>query len=231
MMNEAEIEKLLPWYSKGLLERDQTEQVDAYLKANPEMQMQLDLIAEEADAVERIHASLGAPKPGGLDRLMADIDAIEAEKAPVSNTANSLADKCKAFFDNFSSPGMRIAAMAAALVVVIQGVIIGGLIEGGQKANVPGSVSSRFTTASGPAEAVRVDGGAVFLVSFRKDARIDAVAALLKTQSARIISGPKAGGFFELQVPSDKLPDGGAKAVVDALKAETDLVQFASVSE
>ncbi|WP_319533542.1 hypothetical protein [uncultured Cohaesibacter sp.] len=227
MTYEPEIEKLLPWYAKGLLEPQETAQVDAYLADNPEMRMQLDLIAEEDVAVEQIHASLGAPQPGGLDRLMAEIDALEAKQAPVTHAANSLASKLKGFLGNFSTPGMKFAAMAAALVVIVQGVVIGGLIEGGRDATAPGS----FTTASGPQEVMQVVDGAVFLVAFQKDARMDAVAALLKAQSARIISGPKAGGFFELEVPKNKLPEGGAKAVVEALKSNGDLIKFVSVSE
>ena len=229
MTYEPEIEKLLPWYAKGLLEPQETAQVDAYLAEHPEMRMQLDLIAEEDMAVEQIHASLGAPKPGGLDRLMAQIDTLEAQQAPVAHAATSLASKFKGFLGNFSTPGMKFAAMAAALVprVIVQGVVIGGLIEGGRQATPPGS----FATASGPQEMVEVVDGAVFLVAFQKDARMDAVAALLKAQSARIISGPRAGGFFELEVPKNKLPEGGAKAVVEALKSNGELIKFASVSE
>ena len=56
------------------------------------------------------------------------------------------------------------------------------------------------------------------------------IAKLLKVQGAVIVGGPKAGGFFEILVPTAKLPEGGAKAVLKALQDEKDLVKFASVS-
>ena len=225
MTYDPEIEKLLPWYAKGLLEPDDIDKVDVYLAAHPDMRMQLDLIAHEGAAIEQQHAALAAPGAGGLDRLLADIDALEAQKAPLANAvAGGLTSKIKAFLANFSSPGMQFAGMAAALVIVAQGVVIGGLMQSEPVA------STGYRTASGPEQSAVMDG-VVFLVAFDKDARMADVAQLLKSQSAKIIAGPKAGGFYEIQVASNALPEGGAKVILEQLRAKSDLVQFASLSQ
>ncbi|PLW78732.1 hypothetical protein [Cohaesibacter celericrescens] len=232
MTNNPEIEKLLPWYAKGLLEPEEAQRVDAYLEEHPEMRMQLGLIAEENDAIAQQHAALGAPVPGGLDRLLSDIDALEATEAPLAHsigasTIGRMVQKFKDLLASFASPGVRFAAMAAALVIVAQGVVIGGLMRDG---TAPTDVSSKFTTASGPQQATTTNG-AVFLVAFQKDARMNDVAQLLKLQSAKIIAGPKAGGFFEIMVPVNKLPEGGADGVLKSLQAQTNLVQFISINQ
>ncbi len=229
MTYDPEIEKLLPWYAKGLLEPHETEQVEAYLAANPEMRMQLDLIADEDMAIAEQHAALGAPKPGGLDRLMAGIDALEAKEAPLQTAAKGMWQRIQDVLGNLASPGMQFATAAAAVVIVAQGVIIGGLMQDNPAAPMSPSVSGPFTTASGPEQMVAEDG-ARFLVVFNGEASMADVAKFLKSQHAAIVTGPKAGGFFELLVPSAKLPEGGADAVLESLKSNKDLVKFASVS-
>ena len=238
MTYDTEIEKLLPWYAKGLLDSDDQQKVEAYLDANPEMRMQLDLIAEEDAAIEQQHNALAPPAPGGLDRLMADIDALEAREAPVahavgqaSKAGTGIVDYFKSLLASFSSPGMQFAGVAAALVIVAQAVFITSMMQGDP--GEPGAASGgkgTFKTASGPEQTVEVKG-AKFLLAFKKDAKMDDVAKLLKSQSARIVAGPKAGGFFEIVIDEAKLPEGGTKAVLDALKARKDLIGFASVSK
>ncbi|WP_114009263.1 hypothetical protein [Cohaesibacter intestini] len=230
MTYDPEIEKLLPWYAKGLLESHESEQVEAYLAANPEMRMQLDLIAEEDTAIAEQHAALGAPMPGGLDRLMAGIDALEAKEAPVQAAAKGVWQRIQDVLGNFASPGMQLAAAAAAVVIVAQGVIIGALVQTGPGAPAAPSASGQFKTASGPEQAAQ-QSGARFLIAFKSEASMADVAKLLKSQHAVIVAGPKAGGFFELMVPNTKLPEGGAEVVLKALKDSTDLVKFASVSQ
>ena len=227
MTYDPEIEKLLPWYVKGLLETDDVERVEAYLADNPQMRVQLDLIAQEDKAIADQHAALGAPMPGGLDRLLADIDAIEGEKAPIYHPTNSLAQYISEFFALFVRPGIQFAAMAAAIVIVAQGVILGTLLLGDPSAPV---TSNAYKTASGPAQATKQDG-VTFLVAFKGDASISDLAKLLKSQGAVIVSGPKAGGFFTLFVPSAKVPEEGAKVVLKALQEQKNIVKFASISQ
>ena len=227
MTYDPEIEKLLPWYAKGLLEPEESKAVDAYLTEHPEMRKQLDLIAEETVAVDQLHAALGAPAPGGLDRLMASINEMEESPASRLSNAGGLIERSKAFFGSLSSSGLQWAAMAAAVVIVGQGMIIGGLMRAmpGEEANAPS-----YKTASGPDQDALVHG-AKFLIAFKDDARMADIARLLKSQSAMIMAGPKTGGFMEIVVPTGKLPEAGIEAVLAAFKAETALVKFVSVSK
>lgn len=228
MKYDAEIEKLLPWYSKGLLSSEETKQVEDYLAQHPEMKVQLDLIAEEQLAIEQQHAALGAPQPGGLERLLADIDALEANEASLSQKTSSFMDGLSGFFASFRNPGVQLAAMAAALLIVAQGVVIGSLSTIEPIApNVPG----QFKTASGPEKSEVMVQGVKFLIAFNSNASLSDVAKLLKSISATITGGPKAGGFYEIAVLEGKLPEGGAEAVLKILQSKTDLVKFASISK
>ncbi|WP_316859907.1 hypothetical protein [uncultured Cohaesibacter sp.] len=227
MTYDPEIEKLLPWYEKGLLDPDERDRVSAYLDAHPDMRSQLVLIAEEAEAVERQHAALGAPQAGGLDRLLADIDVIEARKAPISGRASGLLSGMRRFFSSISTPSLRLAGVAAALIIVVQAIVIGGLLTSDPD---PSGTGARFVTASGP-KANASQNENVFLIAFSKTARMDAIVALLESKSARLISGPKAGGFFEIAIAEANLPEGGAKSVLADLKANKELVRFVSLSQ
>ncbi|WP_090074891.1 hypothetical protein [Cohaesibacter marisflavi] len=237
MTYDPEIEKLLPWYAKGLLEAKDQQSVESYLANHPDMRMQLGLIEEEALAVEQQHAALGAPAPGGLDRLLADIDGLQAqEEGARGNTIGffeSFREGIKRFLGNFSSPAMQLTGAAAAVVIVAQAVIIGGLMDRGTEKEA--AQVSAFTTAAGPEgaapNALAAQDVAIFLVAFNKDARMEEINALLKSLSAIIVAGPKAGGFYQIQIKKDLLPEGGDVAVQERLKANTDLVQFVSISQ
>lgn len=231
MKYDQEIEELLPWYAKDLLEPEQKARVDAYLADHPDMRIQLDLIAQEDEASQQIHASLGAPRPGGLDALMAKID---AEGAPAtqagahSSKSSSLWAYVQNFLRSFQTPGMQMAAMAAALVIVAQAVIIGGLVDPSSQ-NGQGGVGQSFKVASGKDPAV-VSSGVRLLLSFHADTKIAEITALLSKSKAKIVGGPKAGGFYEIAVSDKDLPEGGVKAL-KASFASNSTVRFVSVQK
>lgn len=231
MTYDPEIEKLLPWYAKGLLDADDAAKVEVYLDAHPEMRLQLDLIDDEMQAIEQQHAALGAPSPDGLDRLMATIDAEEQALKPVSaqikESGTGFANYLRKFVESFQRPGVQFAAMAAALIIVAQGVVIGSLMP--TEPAAPKSGGS-YVTASGPKQVAEAKG-VRFLVSFKSDARLSDISKLLKQHSATVVAGPKAGGFYEILVAQDKLPELGPDAVLKALQAEKDLIKFASISK
>ncbi len=237
MTYDPEIEKLLPWYAKGLLEAKDQQSVESYLAAHPEMRVQLELIEEEALAVEQQHAALGAPAPGGLDRLLADIDGLQAQEeqaqAGAAGLLESFREGIKRFLGNFSSPAMQLTGAVAAVVIVAQAVIIGGLMDRSVE-NVAAQVPA-FTTAAGPDAAasnvLAAQDVAIFLVAFNKDARMEEINVLLKSLSAKIVAGPKAGGFYQIQIRKDLLSEGGDVTVLERLKANPDLVQFVSISQ
>ena len=232
MTYDPEIEKLLPWYVKGLLEADDLQKVERYLAAHPDMASQLELIDQEARAVEQQHAALGAPMPGGLDRLLADIDMLERQGHRASHSdAASLAERLKGFWANFSSPAVRFTGAAAAFVIVAQTVLIGSMMAGGAGKGATPAISS-FTTAAGPQEralntAAQADWP-VFLVVFKPDATIEAISDLLQSLSAKVIAGPMAGGFYKIAIAKEQLPADGEAGVLALLTAQSELVKFAA---
>ncbi|WP_141401206.1 hypothetical protein [Cohaesibacter gelatinilyticus] len=246
MKYDQDIEQMLPWYAKDLLSDEEKSQVDRYLDDYPDMRAQLQLIEEENIASQQVHDALGGPLPGGLDRLMARIDVEESAKDPVgqiSQAGNGLLAKVAGLFDGFSRPALQIAGMAAAVVIVVQALVIGGMlrqdtsgpVEGGQVASVPTiEPSGAFKTASGKKNAMMAASaqvGAKLLIAFKSDAKVSDISALLKISSATIVAGPKAGGIYEIFVAEDKLPEGGAKMLSKDLAQQKTLVKFVSVTK
>ena len=229
MTYDPEIEKLLPWYAKGLLGADDMAKVEGYLSAHPEMRLQLDLINEEIVAVDQQHAAMGAPAAGGLDRLMADIDALEGRKgANLASVSDGFVARVRSFFAGFQSPGMQLAGALAAVVIVAQAVVLTGLLShhSGQPVD-----QVRFATASGPEQMqAQMLDGARLLIAFQPQADMGSITALLKQVKGTFVAGPKAGGFFEILVPGKALPDGGAQILVDRLKEQQSLVKFVAVT-
>lgn len=246
MKYDQDIEQLLPWYVKDLLSNEDKARVEGYLADHPQMRAQLLLIEEEEGAVQQVHDALGGPRPGGLDSLMARIDMEEAQKAPLKAEIGKAGAGLKgwfgAFLDGLSRPALQMAGVAAAVVVVAQAAIIGGLVYGErdgsssgqqvvavqqQAVKAPGS----FKTASGKQSGSIQQDGSKFLIAFGKEAKISDVSKLLKSHGASILSGPKAGGMYEIFVAKSKLPEDGPKGLVKKLGQDKNLVRFVSIAK
>jgi hypothetical protein len=252
MKYDQDIEQLLPWYAKDLLSDEEKSQVDRYLADHPDMRAQLQLIEEENVASQQVHDALGGPRPGGLDRLMARIDVEDSAKDPVgqiSQAGNGLLAKIGGFFDGFSRPALQMAGMAAAVVIVAQALVIGGMLQqdgsmpagANQVASAPEPMlepnveaNRSFKTASvkkSASMAASEQAGAKLLIAFNSDAKVSDINALLKSSSATIVAGPKAGGMYEIFVAEAKLPEGGAKMLSKDLTENKALVKFVSVTK
>lgn len=217
-----EIELLLPWYAAGTLNERELAQVETYLANNPHVHDQLDLIEDEIGASIHANEAIDGPPAGALDRLMSQ---IESEGAGPRQSTNAMQDRISQWLSelagSFGSPVMKAAGALAALVIVVQGVALGGLLLGSDDGTkfVPASGGEHVVTPSGPA----------FLVKFAPNASAADITRILDASKLRIVDGPKPGGIFRVAMAPDDKAD--AKNVLTKLKLETTIVVFAAPAE
>lgn len=222
-MNVAEdIEMMLPWYVTGTLSEDERARVDRYIADHPEMARQLDLVREELDASIALNEEINPAHSGALDRLLTRID---AEDGPERTTqGSSILDWLTGWLPAFETPTLRLATVGAAIVIVAQAVIIGSMMT----STAP--TTGGYETASGPTE-VADDSGTRLLVAFSEKATAEQITSLLDEIDASIISGPRAGGFFEIRIEGSDLTADKADALVSDLEKRSAIVKFVSVAE
>src|ERR1700685_331391 len=120
----SEIELLLPWYAAGTLDARESQQVEAALANDPELAARYEWV--RADLAQETHVSEAAGEPSGRDvkTLFAKIDALPAQK---SRSSIDLGARIAEFFAALSPRTLAWSAMAAALAIVLQAGLVGGL--------------------------------------------------------------------------------------------------------
>ncbi|MEM7426055.1 MAG: hypothetical protein AAF441_08165 [Pseudomonadota bacterium] len=209
MSEREEIELLLPWYVTGKLEPSERARVDAYLASHDDLDLQLAAIRDDQDNVITFNEQIAAPAAGGLDRLMARLDAEEPE-AP---RRASFMEALQSLFGAWGSPALKLAAAALVVLVVAQSVALTTLISGQQ----PGST---FETASGSGAGEGVD----LMIGFKPDATAEQIRVLLEDAELSIVGGPLPGGLFEIRLNSADGSDGELDAVIARLAKRGELV-------
>lgn len=177
-LDDAEL--LLPWYVTGTLSAKETQQVETWLKDNPEAQAHLARVEEEQHVAISAAEEISMPRATAVNDLMAAI----GQTAPAprqSGQSEGIAER----FINFITPRWAMASMAAlALVIVAQGTV-GTLVSDTQS----------FQTASG--DVVTIEGPSA-LVAFQPDLSLGEISDYLTTHQLRIIDGPKPGGIYRI---------------------------------
>lgn len=213
-----EIELLLPWYERGTLTADEMRRVERHLAADPELRARLELIREEIAETIIGNESLGMPGRAARDRLM---ERIAAEAGPVQRRAPGVRAWLSGLLPDGFSPGYAIAAMAAALVIVVQAALLISLIASG-------SGDNGYRTASG--EETPASAGTFVLIRFTETARADDIASLLRSIEATIVDGPKPGGAFKLRIANEVLPEAERDAILARLRERPEIVAFVALT-
>jgi anti-sigma factor RsiW len=210
-----DIYELLPWYANGTLSPADTARVERALAADPALRESLARVEEERDEAVLFNQSVPAPRAGGIDALMARIEAEAPRRDRVAARETGIVARIVGLFGNLSPRMVAIGAIAAALIIIAEGGALLGMLT--RTDTGPG----QYITAS--VEPPALGTQAVLLVSFVETASLDAVSKLLRAEGATIIDGPKAGGLFRISVPAET-----AETVLADLKTHTDLVRFAA---
>jgi len=213
-----EIELLLPWYERGTLNADEMRRVERHLAADPELRARLELIREEISETIIGNESLGMPSLGARDRLM---ERIAAEAGPLQRRAPGVKAWLSSLMPDGLSRGFAVAAMAAALVIVVQAALLISLIssDGGDNG---------YRMASG--EDAPASAGTFVLVRFNGTARADDIASFLRSIEGTIVDGPKPGGAFKLRIANEVLPEDERDAILARLRERPEIVAFVALT-
>jgi anti-sigma factor RsiW len=213
----SEIEELLPWHAAGTLSAREAQSVEAALERDPELKRRYELVREELAQTIHLNETLGAPSARAMTELFAKIDAEPKRRAAPSL---NLGARMAAFFDSLSPRTLAWSAGAAALAIVLQAAVIGGIVlkeqgPGYQTASVSGAASG---------------DGSFALVRFQPQATAAEVTRFLETNKLSIAAGPAAGGLYRVRIAETKLSKTERDQRLQALQSDK-IVGFIAPTE
>ena len=196
---------------------------EAYLAAHPEMKSQISLIAEERGETILLNEARGAPSAGALDRLMDTIEHEEASNPSLASFKPALKGWMSKLFGAPIPAPMQLAAYAAAIVIVVQGIAL-GVLTTSDVSQGPG-----YETASGAAQ--KAAAGSFALVQFAEDAKSEDINGLLTEMGLSIVDGPKPGGVYRVRLSSVPLEDAKRDTILNELLSHKGLIELAVPAE
>jgi len=213
-----EVEALLPWYATGRLAADEQEMVSRFLESDPELAKQLEAIERERSAVDTFNREIEAPTERALGRVIAEIQSPTAVREPtparVAASPSLLSSVMSSLRDLVLQPtpmALRYAGAAAAIIIVVQAVGIGFLLDGD-----PGPTETYQTATTGPGAAPAADGP-LLLIAFEDDVVIAEITDLLSEAKLRVVDGPRAGGLYVVRVDRPEIEPDDLQPIIDNL--------------
>ena len=203
-----EIEMLLPWYINDTLGQSDRARVAAYLEQHPDMARQVQLVREEQAETIAANQSIVPPPARAFDALMADI--ANDDRQPRRNFASGLFTQIIDFFNAPSSGGVKWAATAAAVLVLVQAIAITTLV-------LQNDPSKSYQSASGGTNGATTSG-TFALVQFNDAARAAEIAEALNKFGLVIVDGPKPGRLYRIRLDTQKLPEAARDTRISELR-------------
>src|ERR1700683_1881281 len=121
----GDIEDLLPWHAAGTLSPRDAHRVETALTEDPELARRYELVRDELAQTIHLNETLGAPSARAMETLFSKIGAEPARTPAIS--AN-LGARIRDFFAALSPRTVAWSAAAAALAIVLQAGVIGGVL-------------------------------------------------------------------------------------------------------
>jgi hypothetical protein len=212
-----EISLLLPWYAAGTLSASETRRVAAALARDPELQLRLDFVRDEAAETLLANESIAAPSRRVADKLFAGIDAELAKNprayAPKFSLSAWFAEKLEATRPRT----LAFAGAAAALVIAVQaGFIVSNIGQpGGRTGGLEVATTIDPMAAPGPQ----------LLVNFQPAATVGDIESLLKLAGGTIVNGPEAG-LYRVKIGPSNLDQAGVDKIIELLRDKPEIVRF-----
>jgi anti-sigma factor RsiW len=203
----SELENLLPWHAAGTLSAREAQSVEAALARDPELKRRFELVREELAQTIHLNETLGAPSARAMTELFAKIDA--EPKRQVAPSLN-IGARIREFFGALSPRTLAWSAGAAALAIVLQAAVIGGIAlreqsAGYQTASVAGAASG---------------DGSYALIRFQPQATAADITRFLETNKLSIAGGPAAGGLYRVRIAETKLPRAERDQRIQSLQSD-----------
>jgi anti-sigma factor RsiW len=202
----GDIEGLLPWHAAGTLDYREAQSVEAALASDPELARRYELVREELAQTIHLNESLGVPSARAMDALFAKIDAEPARHAAASFNLGAIV---REFFASLSPRTLAWSASAAALAIVLQAAVIGGIVIKEQSAG--------YETASAPSNAA---DGTYAVIRFQPQASAADITKFLETNNLRIADGPSAGGLYLVRIAGNKVPKADLARIIKTLQVD-----------
>jgi anti-sigma factor RsiW len=204
----SEVELLLPWYAAGTLEPDESKEVEAALARDPELASRYEWVRSEFAGETAIGEAAGEPSPADIKTLFARIDALPARRG---QTASGLSERIAEFLASLSPRTLGWSAMAVALAIVLQAVVLGGIAFHDK---APGG----YQTASMPSAAP--GDGSYVLIRFTPQATAEDISTFLQANDLSIVGGPSGGQLYQVRIAPKKLPDDELPRVMRRLQKD-----------
>lgn len=204
-LEPQDIEELLPWYVTGRVSREEARSIEAALKTMPDLAGKLAQVQREREAVSRASEAVEPAPPETLQRLLQQVETTRQWRVPRIESQSEAGGWFKAAMGRNA---VWQAALAAACVAIVA--------LGVQLYNVP--ASEQFKVAGN----INGAGGATLIVTFQSGATAGDIATLLTSLSAKIVDGPKPGGAYTVELPSNQVSD--VESATARLLARKDLV-------
>lgn len=186
MSRRDELEALLPFYLNGTLEGADLAAVEDWLASDPAAMAALGEVEAEFSGATAANQAI-RPPADALSRFSA---ALDAEAGPARATAPSIV--ARLWSGILAIPaGVAWAAATAAVVLVLVQAAMGPGGRGGP-VEIAGTGQAEMPFA---------------LVTFKPDARIADISAVLAGQGITVLSGPAPGGVFKLGIPAKTVAD------------------------
>lgn len=209
------IEALLPWYANGTLSAEEAAEVEAALAADPLLRAHLARIEDERVAAIESAEALPLPSSRMADRLFAEM----AKDAPSTRPSwlAALFGRIGEQITSLSPPQLGLSAAAAALVLLVVGGALGGLVARHE-------VTGGYQTASGGTSVN--PAGAYLLIAFQPTATAAEIEQIIGSVGGTIVDGPRAGGLYKLRIGDATMSEADRKATTDKLTAANGIVKL-----
>jgi hypothetical protein len=201
MTRRDEIESLLPFYLNGVLSSPDLALIEEWLADEPTRVTALFEAEDEMFLIVSQNEAL-SPNPNAFKRFS---EALEKEPGPAISPLSRLSAW---FGGTFAVPAPLVWATAAAMLAL-------AVVTAGNLGRRP---QNDIEVAGGGV----TDNAAFVLVTFKADARLADIAALLKASGAQIGEGPSPSGAFKIIVSAATITEYDA---VSAAMAKSPLVE------
>jgi hypothetical protein len=214
----GDIEDLLPWHAAGTLSPRDTRRVETALAEDPELARRYQLVREELAQTIHLNETLGAPSARAMEALFAKIDAEPKRAAGISS---NLGASIRDFFASLSPRTVAWSAAAAAIAIVLQAGVIGGVL-------LKETSGGGYETASAPST-VSADG-TYALISFQPRSSAADITHFLDANKFDIVEGPLAGGLFRVRIAPTKLAKEDRDRLIGTLQTDQ-VVNFIAAAQ
>jgi hypothetical protein len=214
----SEVEMLLPWYAAGTLNRREAAQVEAALAADPALAERLEWVRAEFAQEIYINEEAASPPDNDVKALFAKIDALPARRAgTLAASSPTFAERIAEFVAALSPRTLAWSGAVAALVILLQAGVIGGImLKGG------------YETASMPSNTPA--NGSYVLIRFQPQATAADIASFLAANKLSIVEGPSGGMLYRVRVAETKLAKPELTAIANKLQNDK-VIGFIAATE